>query len=307
MENHKFRETQKEITIPKMMDSFLTSKTYMIIMDFIRILQDSAKGKKKSDVPESKNPCIQGFFTLFDELEKVIKEAPLSHKEQRFGNTGFKVFRKLIEERYQTLISIILKPKMNEGLALELKHYFLESFGSNMRLDYGTGHELNFLSLILVLYHTGYYSQEDFPSLVVHVFFRYLLFVRKIQVTYLLEPAGAHGVWGLDEYQFLPFLFGAGQLMNNKEGIEPKDIHNDKILEEYHENYMYLSCIRHIKTVKHGASFGEYAPMLDSISAVPIWDKVAKGLVKMYEDEVLKKFVVMQHFYFGSILTYENK
>ena len=47
MENHKFRETQKEITIPKMMDSFLTSKTYMIIMDFIRILQDSAKGKKK--------------------------------------------------------------------------------------------------------------------------------------------------------------------------------------------------------------------------------------------------------------------
>ena len=92
--------------------------------------------KKKSDVPESKNPCIQGFFTLFDELEKVIKEAPLSHKEQRFGNTGFKVFRKLIEERYQTLISIILKPKMNEGLALELKHYFLESFGRPLGLKY---------------------------------------------------------------------------------------------------------------------------------------------------------------------------
>ena len=46
--------------------------------------------------------------------------------------------------------------------------------------------------------------------------------------------------------------------------------------------------------------------MFDSISVVSIWDKVDKGLVKMYEDEVLKKFVVMQHFYFGSILTYEG-
>ena len=111
---------------------------------------------------------------------------------------------------------------------------------------------------------------------------------------------------GLDEYQFLPFLFGAGQLINNTDNILPKDIHNDNILNQFSDQYMYLSCIKHIKSVKHGASFGEYAPMLDSISAVPIWDKVAKGLVKMYEDEVLKKFVVMQHFYFGSILTYPS-
>ena len=65
---------------------------------------------------------------------------------------------------------------------------------------------------------------------------------------------------------------------------------------------MYLSCIKHIKTVKHGGSFGEYAPLLYSITGVANWEKVAKGLVKMYEDEVLKKFVVIQHFYFGSIL-----
>ena len=47
MENHKFTETKKVITIPKMMDSFINSKTYMIIMDFIRILQKSCIGKKK--------------------------------------------------------------------------------------------------------------------------------------------------------------------------------------------------------------------------------------------------------------------
>ena len=49
---------------------------------------------------------------------------------------------------------------------------------------------------------------------------------------------------------------------------------------------MYLSCIKHIKTVKHGGSFGEYAPLLYSIISVVNWEKVVKGLVKMYEDEV---------------------
>lgn len=180
--------------------------------------------------------------------------------------------------------------------------YLLESFGSEVRIDYGTGHELNFLMFLLCLVKLGILNiQKDAESIVRNIFYKYIGFMRTLQNTYMLEPAGSHGVWGLDDYHFLPFLFGGAELINHDEVSTPDHIHKDYLVEKYKDDFMYLNCIAFIKTVKKGVPFGESSPMLNDISAAASWLKVANGMVKMYQAEVLAKFPIVQHIRFGTI------
>ena len=67
--------------------------------------------------------------------------------------------------------------------------------------------------------HTNMYTHSKQRFLTCFCFFnqfRYLEIVRKLQLTYRMEPAGSQGVWNLDDYQFVPFIWGSSQLIGNR-------------------------------------------------------------------------------------------
>jgi len=245
-----FVEANKKVNSQQALDKFLKSPTFTMIMDFICALQKSVESKSNLDIPEpDKDSFCYKFSKLIQKLKILLDETPPFEEPQRFGNKAFKLWYEKVEQNYDDLISTIIDKEKHPNLDLELKNYFLDCFGSSKRIDYGTGHELNFLCILIILYCTGYYQEEQFPSMVVHVFFPYIILVRSIQITYKLEPAGAQGVWGLDEYHFLPFLFGSSQLINNNQDILPKAVHNDMLLKQFENQYMYLSCVKYVKQV----------------------------------------------------------
>jgi hypothetical protein len=84
--------------------------------------------------------------------------------------------------------------------------------------------------------------------------------------------------------------------------MTPDCIHDETVLTEMSDQYLYFSAITFIKSIKHGAPFGECCPMLNDISGLPSWRKVNMGMLRLYEGDVMGKMPVIQHFLFGSLL-----
>src|SRR6202012_4504225 len=149
----------------------------------------------------------------------------------------------------------------------------------------------------------------------------------KLIKVYNLEPAGSHGVWGLDDHFFLPFIFGSAQLsppLSSSSTIplqgsgrgSPKtdDVAKRTVVHDWRERNMYFGALGFVFDVKKGP-FWEHRRILYDISGVPGgWAKINKvgdtssehcgthscqGMLKMYNVEVLSKFPVVQHFRFG--------
>lgn len=186
----------------------------------------------------------------------------------------------------------------------ELTVYLLGSVGNSVRIDYGTGHELSFIGFLTSLDVIYNFAIVELQSLGLYVFPRYLDLVRRLQKVYSLEPAGSHGVWGLDDYQFLPFLSGSAQLIDSD--IQPSVITDPIAVKMYANEYMYFRAIEYITSIKKGRHFGEHSPVLYDISAIPSWRKINIGLFKMWQEEVLNKLPVVQHFEFGTLLPWEG-
>ncbi|KAH9690663.1 serine/threonine-protein phosphatase 2A activator [Citrus sinensis] len=296
-----FQTPSKKIQSPDDIRHFIDSDTGKNFLGFVVALSESIRGHKISD-PCHESQTINTIVSILNELLQWAEEIPPLQQSARYGNLAYRTWHSRLTDNSESLMLRFL-PNELQAAVIEIVPYFNDSFGNSSRIDYGTGHETNFASWLYCLARMGVIKEEDYHAVVSRVFAKYLELMRKLQLVYCLEPAGSHGVWGLDDYHFLPFIFGSSQLIDHKY-MKPKSIHNQDILDNFADEYMYLSCIAFVKKVKKGL-FAEHSPLLDDISGVPNWNKVNSGLLKMYKAEVLEKVPIMQHFLFGSLIRCE--
>ncbi|KAL7276150.1 Serine/threonine-protein phosphatase 2A activator 2 [Rhizina undulata] len=304
IESIKFSTPVRRIVTAEDLEIFQQSPTHNLLLSFITDLNNSVLNLTNSH-PVEVSPFVQKLLDILETARGYVDEFPPEEAAgSRFGNKGFWGFYDALWERSHEFHKELGLP--NDEAIEEVKRYLCESFGNRTRIDYGSGHELNFVTWLLCFRQLSLITPADYPALVLRLFNAYLDLMRNLQTTYYLEPAGSHGVWGLDDYQFLPFLFGSSQLYSHPY-LRPKSIHNDDILEEFSKEYIYLSCISFINSIKTTAGLRWHSPMLDDISAARNWVKINDGMKKMYEKEVLGKLPVMQHFLFGGIVPADER
>lgn len=295
----KFTNPQKMILNYQNLELFLNSKIYASYIDFLIQTSESVKGKKVSDTQNISN-FLQKLINILEQIESWLKDYPPLYQPMRYGNKAFRNFISYFKTQLPDLMDQLFDNLLPPEGKREISAYFIESFGNTIRIDYGTGHETNFMAFLFCLNILGFINSSDYSTVILKVFNRYIELMRKIQRQYMLEPAGSHGVWSLDDYSFLPFYFGSAQLYGNGT-LSLTSVLDKGNREAYKDDYMYFSAIYFIYQMKSGC-FMEHSPILYSMTKCKSWNKINTGLLKMYEAEITRKLPIMQHFLFGSII-----
>ncbi|KFP83847.1 Serine/threonine-protein phosphatase 2A activator, partial [Apaloderma vittatum] len=278
-----FMIPRKEINVVSDMAKWKRSQAYADYMGFILTLNEGVRGKKLtceykiSEVGEDLQSSLQGADTcwtgnqasyrwteagaekedpieklvaLLNTLDRWIDETPPVDQPSRFGNKAFRTWYAKLDQEAEKLVATVI-PKHLADAVPEVAVYLKESVGNSTRIDYGTGHEAAFAAFLCCLCKIGVLRVDDQMAIVFKVFNRYLEVMRKLQKTYRMEPAGSQGVWGLDDFQFLPFIWGSSQLIDHP-NLEPRHFVEENVVNENHKDFMFLECILFITEVRPG-------------------------------------------------------
>ncbi|GKT17170.1 Phosphotyrosyl phosphatase activator, PTPA like protein [Aduncisulcus paluster] len=311
MDKVEFKAPTKRIGHSRDMDNFSSSPGYYLLLEFARLGCESLQGAYTRTNTPLKDKNVEKVCTFVKEIAAIFKDTPPSPIRVRFGNTSFAVFYKKLGKALPELLAKLLPEELHPAI-IELKYYVQESFGSELRLDYGTGHETNFFVFLCCLFRLKFIPKESMREVLLYAFEEYLQLCRRIQVIYTLEPAGSHGVWGLDDFQSIAFLFGAAQLERNPDDLDPRhclDFATDLPspggdAKYFRGEYLFIDLVDFVARSK-STRLKECAPVLVDMCRKPTWKAVRVACWEYWIDETLGKFPVMQHLYFGTIIPFD--
>ena len=108
------------------------------------------------------SPAVTTILAILDKVEDVAQRSPPeSQGDSRFGNKGFRDFIDLLAAEspsWHRDLGIA-----SEDMVVEISTYLKQSFGNRTRIDYGSGHELNFMLWLLCLYQDENRHAIRFP------------------------------------------------------------------------------------------------------------------------------------------------
>jgi serine/threonine-protein phosphatase 2A activator len=105
----------------------------------------------------------------------------------------------------------------------------------------------------------------------------------------------------VDDYNLLPFVFGSAQMVGK--GVEIKSIFGRDQVAQLVEESLYFRMIHNINTVK-SFELATNSPFISEIhNKVEMnWEKINNGMLKHFNNEVLGKWPIIQHFWFVNVI-----
>ena len=330
---HEAGQLFKRINTEKDVVNFRTlSPAYKDVQIYIDALCDLIQGTGSKTLnhkyvlkEETCLKCSKFFHRLGKDCDSIDLTQPKWAATLRFGHVAFRDWYDGMKDQCKEFIFKELTPESDTQLKEELQAYLTESFGNRMRIDYGTGHELNFILFSMGLMHlmdikSNPDSQTidsgdklsvspdtlksrvdkygwDILALYAH---DYLRLCRNIQKKFRLEPAGSRGVYNMDDFQFLPFLFGVAQLVDVKY-VSCNSFYDYEQVDMWKNDFIFFEAIDYILKNKRGP-FNEHSYTLWCFTSLNSWANILRKIKAKFIDDVLTPFPIIQHLLFGKYI-----
>ena len=289
---------QRQITDDASFDKWKTSAARREIVAFVTRLNNSCVNKPNLTI-DAAPPQVR---KLMDALRAIAKGCdqylPKPGEARRYGSPMFRDWHAWLVSSTPELVSSLGADNA------ELSARLAASFGDRTRIDYGTGHECAFVVFLLGCCKLQLLSENDVDSgaVVCGCFAEYVRTCRIVQRCFGLEPAGSKGVWALDDYQLLPFLFGCSQLADEVHGFGDEDTGLLTVnASSLSGRSMFYECLAFVDESTGNTPLDVAAPILFNLTMQP-WRTNARRLLRLFDEEVLGQKPVVQHMLFGELL-----